>query len=410
MRHAVVIFTVLLISTVAGCSGSQARLAPVAPAPTAPAPAQSEQAVQLLTAATAVPLQLATAASTPCADGVKAEEGGQATGACALPMGLALATIAVEPAPQDRQVSIWALNVGESERETLEANKDLIREVNFVWYTLGMGGRIDGWVADEAALALVRKLGMRVVPSIANAGFNRDFVVDAIGTPEHRTEHVQKLVSLVVDSQYDGIDIDYESLAPADRELFTLFIEELATALHAQDKLLSIAVHAKTDDAGSWDGPAAQDWARLGAAVDEFKIMTYDFHYSGGEAGPIAPLDWIDEVLTYAATVVPPEKTYVGLHFYGYDWGGGTGEGLVWSEATARAVANDATIQRDESGEAWFQYDDGQHTVYFADAENLRTKLPAIFAKHPDLAGVAIWRLGGEDPQNWGALRAVSKP
>jgi len=62
-------------------------------------------------------------------------------------------------------------------------------------------------------------------------------------------------------------------------------------------------------------------------------------------------------------------------------------------------------IQRDESGEAWFRYDADRYTVYFADAENLRVKLPAISAAHPDLAGIAIWRLGGEDPENWQAIR-----
>ena len=51
-----------------------------------------------------------------------------------------------------------------------------------------------------------------------------------------------------------------------------------------------------------WSGPQAQDWQRLGAAVDFFKIMTYDFHYSTSEPGPIAPLAWVDEVLDFAAT------------------------------------------------------------------------------------------------------------
>jgi hypothetical protein len=36
---------------------------------------------------------------------------------------------------------------------------------------------------------------------------------------------------------YDGIDIDYESLDPADRDAFSLFVEELANALHAEGKV-----------------------------------------------------------------------------------------------------------------------------------------------------------------------------
>ena len=64
-----------------------------------------------------------------------------------------------------------------------------------------------------------------------------------------------------------------------------------------------------------------------------------------------------------------------------------------------------AELQRDaSSGEAWFTYGDGRHIVYFNDAETLRQRIQAAFKRHPTLAGVAIWALGGEDPENWSAL------
>ena len=108
------------------------------------------------------------------------------------------------------------------------------------------------------------------------------------------------IVKLVQENQFDGIDIDYEILDAADREAFSVFIEELGDALHEQGKLVSVTVHAKTDDLGPWGGTQAQDWARLGKAADEFKIMTYDFHNGASEAGSIAPIDWVSDVLRYA--------------------------------------------------------------------------------------------------------------
>ncbi len=310
--------------------------------------------------------------------------------------------------PTQREVTIWAPYASVLEQQTLQENQDLVREVNFVWYTLEPDGVIQGAVQSPQALEKARSAGLRVVPSIANAGFSRDNVMAAIGDPAKRTEHVQAIVQLVLENGYDGIDIDYESLAAEDREPFTRFIEELAVALHAEDKLLSIAVHAKTDDAGSWSGPAAQDWARLGAAVDLFKIMTYDYHWATSEAGPLAPLDWVDQVLTYAATVVPPAKTYVGLPFYGYDWVGQSARDYVWRDTVKLVEQEGVTVQRDPtSGEAWFTYDDDRHTVYFVDAAAVQAKLEFIFARHPELAGVAIWRLGGEDPGNWTEFRSL---
>jgi len=303
------------------------------------------------------------------------------------------------------QVSIWATYAGALEQQTLAANAGTIDEVNFAWYTLEADGEITGSIQSVQAVEAARRAGLRIVPSIANAGFDRGVVLAAIGGAADRTRHVQELAQLVEDSGFDGLDIDYESLLAEDREVFTLFVEELAAALHANGRILSIAVHAKTSDAGDWGGPAAQDWARLGAAVDEFKIMTYDYHWSTSEAGPIAPLDWVDDVLTYAATVVPPEKTWAGIHFYGYDWIGSAAESLEWRQVVKRATQQEAIIGRDVPGEAWFSYGSGsrsaRHTVYFTDAQALAERLASVGERHPSIAGIAIWRLGGEDPGNW---------
>ena len=142
---------------------------------------------------------------------------------------------------------------------------------------------------------MARSAGVRIVPSILNGGFDRARVAEIIHDPARRAQHIDAILALVMENDFDGIDIDYESLYPEDRDNFSLFIEELAAALHAEDKLLSMAVHAKTEEPGNWGGPQAQDWVRLGAAVDEFKIMVYDYHNGASEAGPIAPLAWADD-------------------------------------------------------------------------------------------------------------------
>lgn len=308
-------------------------------------------------------------------------------------------------------VTIWAPVAGFLEQQTLQQNADILDEVNFFWYELGGDGSIEGGIQATQAVKVAHEAGLRIVPSILNGGFDRQRVADIIHDPAHRGQHIQDILALIRDNNFDGIDIDYESLYPEDRDDFSLFIEELSAALKAEGKLLSIAVHAKTDDAGAWSGAAAQDWARLGAAVDEFKIMTYDYHNGASEAGPIAPLDWVDDVLTYAATVVPPEKTFMGVPFYGYDWTGSIAQSLNWRQAVKLAEQNGAEIQRDStSAEAWFSYSDGKQTVYFNDAETMAARLDIILSNHPDIAGIAIWPLGGEDPANWTTIRQGVQP
>ncbi len=304
------------------------------------------------------------------------------------------------------EATVWAPYFSVLEQMTLEANADLIREINFMWYTLQADGTIVG-VASQQALQAARAAQVRIVPAIQNGGFDRERVARLIADPARRAAHVADIVKLVQDNGYDGIDIDYESLYAEDREPFSLFIEALGAALHEQDRLLSVTVHAKTNDRGEWGGTEAQDWARLGKAADEFKIMTYDFHSGGSEAGSIAPLDWVSDVLRYAQMIVPPEKTYMGVPFYGYDWAGSAGQPLDWRKATKTAgLYSSVEIQRDASNEAWFTYSEGRRTVYFNDALTVKTRLERILADYPGLAGIAIWSLGGEDPENWPAIRA----
>ncbi len=48
--------------------------------------------------------------------------------------------------------------------------------------------------------------------------------------------------------------------------------------------------------------------------------MTYDFHWSGGSAGPIAPKWWVNDVASYASRVIAPGKISMGMPAYGRDW------------------------------------------------------------------------------------------
>ena len=84
-------------------------------------------------------------------------------------------------------------------------------------------------------------------------------------------------------------------------------------------------MHAKTTDTGYDQRNLAQDYAALGHSADRVVVMAYDWHWAFSAPGPIAPTWWVDDVLDYATSVVPPEKLALGVGLYGYDWSGGQG-------------------------------------------------------------------------------------
>ncbi len=312
-----------------------------------------------------------------------------------------------DDAPRRWCVSVWyPSSEHPGGAQSIRDHLDVIDEVNPFWYAAGPDGALLSLpgAEDAARLREWRDAGLLILPTIAHAS------PDAITDPDVRARHIEAIVALVERLDVDGIDIDYEEFPLATRDAFSAFVEALADRLHADGRLLSIAVHAKTTDRPGWDSAAAQDWARLAAAVDIFRIMTYDFHSRASrEPGPIGPPGWSREVLAYAATVTDLGKVRLGLHFYGYRWQRGSAAVVTWESAQRAIESYGLAFERDPASmEAILRVDVRglpRQTIVVADAAGLAYKLDQIAAAFPDLGGVAIWGLGGEDPANWDVLR-----
>lgn len=313
-----------------------------------------------------------------------------------------------------RSIAAWLPTSFDAERAraSFEANKDILDEISPFWYTpqISDGSLIaDVGARDMALVEAAHKADILVIPTIHNVDAP-EAILPLLRDPARRAQHIAAIMAEVRKYNYDGIDIDYESLPATTRDAYSAFMQELSTALHAENKLLTVAVHAKTEDFGGWGG--FQDWKLLGQITDRVRIMTYDYSWRGSGPGPIAPINWVAAVAEYGRSVVPAEKLQLGIPFYGYNWGPGE-EAIAQTWADIQKLIdqyqpNVNLAARDSSGaieESWFTYrkDGQQRTVWFTDYRSLQSKLDLV--EKQDLAGIAIWRLGNEDPQNWNVVR-----
>jgi spore germination protein YaaH len=308
-----------------------------------------------------------------------------------------------------RQYRVTAWTLGDAASLQAATAAHAVDEVDFDWYHTQADGSVTAQHEDPELVAAARGHGLNLFATVTNSTssgsvFSRDLAAAVLASPDRRRRFIDDVVNLVEDMGYDGVDLDWEDLRPADRDRFSAFVEDLAEALHAEGRFLSIAVMPKTSEPGEWDNQKYADWSRIGKAVDEFKIMAYSYSGPWGDPGPQAPLEWVDRVLTFAERTVPPQKVYMGVPFYGFDWHGGQTATVSAHRGAALAQSSGATVRRDAaSREATMTFTEGgeTHTVYFQDEKAVAAKLTALRADHPEIAGISAWVMGQEASGFW---------
>ncbi|MCL4424148.1 MAG: glycosyl hydrolase family 18 protein [Firmicutes bacterium] len=273
--------------------------------------------------------------------------------------------------------------------------------------SFGYGATSDGQVIgrDPEILKGVTAGQKRVIlfGNLTGGKFSRDTAQAILRDKAVQDLYIHGVLGKVAAQRASGVQIDFEGVAPEDRQRLTSFIQRLAAELRVKGLTLSMAVPAKVrdDPRSSWAG--AFDYAALGQLVDQLFIMAYDEHYRGGEAGPVASLPWTEKVIRYAISVVPTKKILLGVPLYGYDWtASGQGRAYGVKVMQDRLLQMGAEIRWDPVlGEnvASYKAGDGEHVAWFPDERSLEAKL--ALAQKYNLKGVALWRLGFEPDQYW---------
>jgi cellulose synthase/poly-beta-1,6-N-acetylglucosamine synthase-like glycosyltransferase/peptidoglycan/xylan/chitin deacetylase (PgdA/CDA1 family)/spore germination protein YaaH len=212
---------------------------------------------------------------------------------------------------------------------------------------------------------------------------------------DSRKDLIDNIYNNLVEHKFAGVSIDFEQLGTKDREPMVRFMEELHAKLHPSGLLLTQSVPVEDP---------AYDLRRL-AQIDDYVIpMVYDEHYQSGEPGPVASQDWFEKKLDELAKALPENKTVIGIGNYGYDWviGGRGSTEVAYDDVMAAAQQNKTPIAWDERMQSpvlRYEANGTRHEVWFLDAVTALNQVRA--AGDSGFRGVALWRMGAEDPEFW---------
>ena len=276
------------------------------------------------------------------------------------------------------------------------------------WFSLKS---TDGDIRSIATQGYVDKahgMGMEVWALVDN--FDKDVsTYQTLSKTTSRTNLIRNLMSEVLKYNIDGINVDFEEVSYDAGEPFVQFIRELSIECRKEGIVLSVDNYVPRASTTHYNRK------EQGIVADYVIIMGYDEHWgSGGVAGSVASLGFVEDGIVQTLEDVPANKVINALPFYTRVWK--TNGDKVTSEALDMETAfnfiknNGVNMTWDATaGQNYGEVQRGNtlYQIWMEDKDSIEAKL-AVMRKY-GIGGVAAWKLGYETSDIWDAIGAYLK-
>lgn len=270
----------------------------------------------------------------------------------------------------------------------------------------GSLGDCRGW-PESAPIDEAHKYGVRV--HLVITGFDGATVQALVENETYKATFFENCWNEVNNNNADGINIDFEAFADTKSADLVDFFNDLGEYFHSRNSemIVSAALPA-VDWSDRWDMDAM-------TGMDYFFLMLYDYHWGGGNPGPVAPLisesPWssggicvtrsVNDYIDLNGDAIAP-KLIAGYPYYGKKWKSADNSIPGTKVENAESVIYD-NVYADYSSIST-KYDDGSETPYkiwqegstwyqlwFDDADSLDLKF--AFVNEKNLGGSGMWAL-----------------
>jgi spore germination protein YaaH len=284
--------------------------------------------------------------------------------------------------------------------------------VSPTWFHLEDGqGNLKN-IADPAYVKWAHSQNIQVWGLFSN-GFEPKQTTEALATYDKRMKMIKQLLSFAQLYSLQGINIDFENVNVKDKEKLVQFVREMVPLMHEQGLVVSMDVTPKSTNE-FWS--LFYDRKALIESVDYMMLMAYDEHWASSPvAGSVASLPWVESSLTrmMKEDSIPASKLILSIPFYTRIWTEETVNGKT--KVTSRAVFMDnpqkvikdkklTPVFKPEAGQNYVEYKEGNklNKIWIEDEVSVKARMELV--KKYDLAGVASWRRGYENPEIWSVI------
>jgi len=256
---------------------------------------------------------------------------------------------------------------------------------------------------DTGLINLNKKYKKQILVTLSNyvnydnvrGGYDTKDVIRIIKSKKLRTTFINSIATNLVKYNFNGVHVDLEDIADRNSKDYIAFQNELYSNFHSRGLLVTQNVLPRDDE---------YDLKRLQHVNDYLFVMAIDQHSDQSNSGDVSHQHWVEEILDEVCNVIPSEKVILTVAGGGYDWPENSiGTPIGYAGAISMAQQKNSKIKYDPlSANLHYNYlgNDGfNHIVYFTDAA---TNFNIIrMADDWATGGVALWRLGAEDPRLW---------
>ena len=326
---------------------------------------------------------------------------------------------------EDYKINLaWHQVVGKSANNNVSSilqNSKGINVLSPTWFYLKDTKGNIGSVASSDYVNYCHQQGVEVWGLVSNFGakdhgLENPSFSEIMTYSSRRDNLVNNIISVAIQYNLDGINIDFESLDTSIYESYIQFIRELSLKCANNGIVLSVDIPA----------PHLNRFIsceELSNYADYIILMAYDEYYSSSEeAGPTASIGFVTDSVDYAVNRAPANQVILGMPFYSKLWCKTPAEGedlsaidagtnitydlscrdTSMSEQQKLIKANGAEpIWLDDYGMYFVEYKNKNsiYQIWVEDAASIEQKLKVMNSYQ--LAGGAFWKLGQEPNSIW---------